>query len=112
MFPRFLPTPRSSFFLFGPRGTGKSTWIRSNFEDAFVVNLLAAEVMLRYERNPEAFRAEVLTHPRSRWIVIDEVQRAPRLLDEVHFLMEEKGHKKFALTGSPARDTKHGAPNT
>ena len=111
MFPRLLPPPRSSFFLFGPRGTGKSTWIRSTLEDAFVVNLLAADVMLRYERDPAEFRAEVLAHPRSRWIVIDEVQRAPRLLDEVHFLMEEKGYKKFALTGSSARKLKRGAAN-
>lgn len=111
MFPRTLPTPRSSFFLFGARGTGKSTWIRSRFEDAFVVNLLASEVMLRYERDPAELRAEVLTQPRSRWIVIDEVQRAPRLLNEVHFLMEEKGYKKFALTGSSARKLKRGAAN-
>ncbi|HSY50222.1 MAG TPA: ATP-binding protein [Thermoanaerobaculia bacterium] len=111
MFTRALPTPRSSFFLFGPRGTGKSTWIHSRFEDAFVVNLLASDVMLRYERDPSEFRAEVLAHPRSRWIVIDEVQRAPGLLNEVHFLMEEKGYKKFALTGSSARKLKRGAAN-
>jgi predicted AAA+ superfamily ATPase len=111
MFPRLLPTPRSAFFLFGPRGTGKRTWIRSRFEDAVVVNLLASDVMLRYERDPAALRAEVLAQPRGRWIVIDEVQRAPRLLDEVHFLMEEKGYKKFALTGSSARKLKRGAAN-
>jgi predicted AAA+ superfamily ATPase len=111
MYTRFLKTPRSSFFLFGPRGTGKSTWIRSQFEDAFTVNLLAADVMLRHERDPSGFRAEVLAQPRNRWIVVDEVQRAPRLLDEVHFLMEEKGYKKFALTGSSARKLKRGAAN-
>src|SRR5437762_9531973 len=111
MYTRALPTPHSSFFLFGPRGTGKSTWIRSRFEDAFVVNLLAADVMLRHERDPAGFRAEVLAHPRSRWIVVDEVQRVPRLLDEVHFLMEEKGYKKFALTGSSARKLRRGAAN-
>ena len=111
MFPRLLKTPRSSFFLFGARGTGKSTWIRSHLEDALVVNLLNADVMLRYERDPATFRAEVLAQPRSRWIVVDEVQRAPRLLDEVHFLMEEKGYKKFALTGSSARKLKRGAAN-
>jgi len=111
MFPRLLPTPRSAFFLFGPRGTGKSTWIRSRFEDAVVVNLLASDVMLRYQRDPAVLRAEVLAQPRGRWIVIDEVQRTPRLLDEVHFLMEEKGYKKFALTGSSARKLKRGAAN-
>jgi uncharacterized protein len=111
MFPRSLASPRSAFFLFGARGTGKSTWIRSRFEDAFVINLLAADTMLRYEQNPSRLREEVLTHPRTRWIVIDEVQRAPRLLDEVHFLMEEHGYKRFALTGSSARKLKRGAAN-
>jgi predicted AAA+ superfamily ATPase len=111
MFPRSLPTPRNAFFLFGPRGTGKSTWIRSRFRDAVVVNLLAGDTMLRYERDPGQLRAEVLAHPRSRWIVLDEVQRAPKLLDEVHFLMEEKGYKRFALTGSSARKLKRGAAN-
>jgi predicted AAA+ superfamily ATPase len=52
-----------------------------------------------------------LAQPRNRWIVIDEVQRAPRLLDEVHFLMEEHGYRKFALTGSSARKLKRGAAN-
>jgi predicted AAA+ superfamily ATPase len=111
MFPRSLGRPRSSFFLFGPRGTGKSTWIRSQFEDAYVVNLLPAEAMLRYERDPATFRAEVLSRPTTEWIVVDEVQRVPRILDEVHYLMEEKGYKKFALTGSSARKLKRGAAN-
>lgn len=111
MFPRTLQPPRSSFFLFGPRGTGKSTWIRSHFEDAYVVNLLPADSMLRYERDPSHFRAEVLARPTTQWIVIDEVQRVPKLLDEVHFLMEEKGYKRFALTGSSARKLKRGAAN-
>src|SRR3954451_5693248 len=111
MYTRLLKTPRSSFFLFGPRGTGKSTWIRSQFADAFTVNLLAADVMLRYERDPSELRAEVLAQRKDRWLVVDEVQRVPRLLDEVHFLMEEHGYKKFALTGSSARKLKRGAAN-
>ncbi|MPZ44154.1 MAG: AAA family ATPase [Betaproteobacteria bacterium] len=111
MFTRTLGRPRSSFFLFGPRGTGKSTWIRSHFGDAHVVNLLAADSMLRYERNPEHFRQEVLARPTDQWIVVDEVQRVPRILDEVHFLMEEHGYKRFALTGSSARKLKRGAAN-
>lgn len=111
MFTRHLRPPRSAFFLFGPRGTGKSTWIREHFQDAYVVNLLPADAMLRYERDPTLFRAEVLAQPGSTWIVIDEVQRVPRLLDEVHFLMEEEGYKRFALTGSSARKLKRGAAN-
>jgi predicted AAA+ superfamily ATPase len=110
MYTRLLPVPRSSFFLFGPRGTGKSTWIRSHFEDVFVVNLLETDTMLRLERDPSQFRAAVLAQPRSRWVVLDEVQRVPRLLDEVHFLMEE-GYRRFALTGSSARKLKRGAAN-
>lgn len=111
MFTRSLSAPKGAFFLFGPRGTGKSTWVRSRFADAWVVNLLAGETMLKYEHDPSRFRAEVLAQPRTRWIVLDEVQRAPKLLDEVHFLMEEKGYKRFALTGSSARKLKRGAAN-
>jgi predicted AAA+ superfamily ATPase len=111
MFSRTLAPPRTAFFLFGARGTGKSTWIRSRFEDAFVVNLLGADVMLRYQREPSRLREEVLTQPRNRWIVIDEVQRVPAILDEVHYLMEEEGYKRFALTGSSARKLKRGGAN-
>jgi uncharacterized protein len=111
MFPRDLKAPTGAFFLFGPRGTGKSTWIRNHFPGAHIVNLLASEVMVRFERDPSLLRAEVLALPRSRWVVLDEVQRAPRLLDEVHLLMEEHGHKRFALTGSSARKLKRGAAN-
>lgn len=111
MFPRTLSPARSAFFLFGPRGTGKSTWLRNMFTDAFVVNLLPADAMVRYQRAPELFRAEVMTQPRDRWIVVDEIQRAAALLDEVHFLMEEKGYRRFVLTGSSARKLKHGAAN-
>jgi predicted AAA+ superfamily ATPase len=111
MFTRTLAAPRSAFFLFGPRGTGKSTWIRSRFEDAYVVNLLGAATMLRYERDPSRLRAEVRVLPKNRWVVIDEVQRVPRILDEVHFLMEEEGHRRFALTGSSARKLKRGGAN-
>ncbi len=111
MFPRHLTPPSSSFFLLGPRGTGKSTWLREHFPEALVVNLLGADTMLRYQRDPSLLRAEVLAQPRERWIVIDEVQRAPRLLDEVHLLMEEHRYKRFALTGSSARKLKRGAAN-
>jgi predicted AAA+ superfamily ATPase len=111
MFSRALAAPRASFFLFGPRGTGKSTWIRQKLADAHVVDLLPPETMLRFERSPSLFRAEVLAQPQSRWMVVDEVQRVPKLLDEVHFLMEQKGYKRFALTGSSARKLKRGAAN-
>jgi predicted AAA+ superfamily ATPase len=111
MFTRTLRRPDRAFFLFGPRGTGKSTWARSVLPDAHVVNLLLADAMLRYQRDPAVFRAEVLARPRSGWVVVDEVQRAPQLLDEVHYLMEEAGYRRFALTGSSARKLKRGSSN-
>lgn len=75
------------------------------------MNLLPPETALRYERAPELFQGEVLARPRDQWIVVDEVQRVPKLLDAVHFLMEEKGYKRFALTGSSARKLRRGAVN-
>lgn len=111
MFTRSLKPPRTSFYLFGPRGTGKSTWIRSRFQDALVINLLAPENVVRYERDSTQFRMEVLARPTSDWIVLDEVQRVPKLLDEVHFLMEEAGYKRFVLSGSSARKLKRGGVN-
>jgi predicted AAA+ superfamily ATPase len=111
MYTRSLTRPRTAFFLFGPRGTGKSTWIRAELGGAFIVNLLPADILLRYERDPAQFRHEVLARSPAEWVVIDEVQRSPRLLDEVHFLMEEHGYRRFALTGSSARKLKRGAAN-
>jgi uncharacterized protein len=111
MYTRTLDPPSSSFFLFGPRGTGKSTWVRSHFDGALIFNLLQSETMLRFQREPELFRASVLAQPRQRWIVVDEVQRVHSLLDEVHLLMEEKGYKRFVLTGSSARKLRKGAAN-
>lgn len=111
MFSRTLDPPRGAFFLFGPRGTGKSTWIRSHFGDALLVNLLQPENAIRFERDPALLRAQVLARAKSDWIVVDEVQRAPQLLDEVHYLMEEKGYRRFALTGSSARKLRRGSAN-
>jgi predicted AAA+ superfamily ATPase len=87
--------PTTAFFLFGPRGTGKSTWIRTHFDHAHVVNLLPADSILRYERDPAQFRAEVLSRPVSEWIVVDEVQRVPRVLDEVHSAANDGAREEF-----------------
>lgn len=111
MLPRSLAPPPRSFFLFGPRGTGKSTWIRARFPDAFTVNLLKAENMVRYERDPAQLRREVLARPRDGWIVLDEIQRVPALLNEVHVLMEEEGYRRFVLSGSSARKLRRGGAN-
>lgn len=111
MYTRQLNAPRSAFFLFGPRGTGKSTWLRTTFADPLTINLLPASTSLRYLRDPALFRAEVMAQPRERWIAVDQVQRVPALLDEVHWLMEEAGYRRFVLTGSSGRKLKRGAAN-
>lgn len=111
MYPRNLVPPARAFFLFGPRGTGKSTWLRTHLPDAKVIDLLPPATALEYQKDPALFRREVDAVERQRWIVVDEVQRAPQLLDEVHFLMENRGRRKFVLTGSSARKLRRGASN-
>jgi predicted AAA+ superfamily ATPase len=103
---RFLPKIEGSFFLFGPRGTGKSTWISLVFPEALVVNLLEPDAFRRFAARPETLIDLVRGQPRARTIVIDEVQKIPGLLDAVHQLMEEKRGHQFVLTGSSARKLK------
>lgn len=111
MYTRLLKAPDRSFFLFGPRGTGKTTWLLQYFPQAKFIDLLPPQQALAYEKNPSLLRAQVLALPKSQWIVVDEVQKVPALLDEIHFLMERHGHKKFVLTGSSARKIKRGQAN-
>lgn len=73
--------------------------------------MLPPDHTVRYQRDPALFRAEVQARPRTDWIVVDEVQRVPKLLDEVQYLMEENGYRKFVLTGSSARKLKRGSAN-
>lgn len=104
MYTRALPLPKGSFFLFGPRGTGKSTWLRQCLPDAAWFDLLRLPLVLELTRQPELFRARVEALPKGSWVVIDEVQRLPALLDEVHALIAEHGARyRFALSGSSAR---------
>ena len=114
MFRRLLQVSRgNSFFLFGARGTGKTTHIGQAFdpEASWYVDLLDPEAEDRYRRRPGLLESEVRALPASvQWILIDEVQRAPRLLDVVHRLIESTG-KRFVLTGSSARKLRRGASN-
>jgi predicted AAA+ superfamily ATPase len=104
MFARRFQLPGHSFLLLGPRGTGKTTWLRHLLPDALWFDLLRTQTVLALSRQPEAFRQQVEAQPRGRWVVIDEVQRMPSLLREVHALMTERGHGyRFALCGSSAR---------
>lgn len=110
MYPRLLKVPSGkSFFLFGPRGTGKSSWVRQQFPDAPYLDLLAADVYTELLAAPA--RLESRIGPRHRgWVVIDEVQKVPALLDEVHRLIESR-RWRFALTGSSARKLRRGGVN-
>ncbi len=114
MFRRLLKTTRShSFFLFGARGTGKTTYIKDSFDlDASLyIDLLDPEIEDAYRRMPQRFENQVRALPDAiKWVLIDEVQRAPRLLDIVHRLIESS-EKRFVLTGSSSRKLKRGASN-
>jgi uncharacterized protein len=110
MFSRALRAPGKSFFLFGPRATGKSTWLKQVLADAQTFDLLRSETYFELLRRPQALRERVSARDPARWVVIDEVQRVPALLDEVHALIEDTGYK-FALTGSSARKLKRGQAN-
>jgi len=104
MYTRHLKAPRESFFLFGPRGTGKSTWLRQQLPDAHWFDLLRMPLVLELTRRPETFRARIEALPKGSWVVVAEVQRMPALLDEVHALLAEHGKSyRFALSGSSAR---------
>lgn len=103
---RFFTPPKSSFFLFGPRGTGKSTLVNERFPEALYIDLLEPETFRAYSAKPERLRERLLAEPRKRIVVVDEVQKVPDLLSLVHSLIEEKAGWRFVLTGSSARKLK------
>ena len=104
MFTRRLALPPRSFLLLGPRGTGKTTWLRRHLPRAQWYNLLHDRELLRLMRSPGAFRQEIEALPKGAWVVIDEVQKLPSLLNEVHDALSAASRRwLFALTGSSAR---------
>jgi predicted AAA+ superfamily ATPase len=110
MLKRILKTPQQSFFLMGPRGAGKSTWLRATFPDAYVFDLLSEETYQRLLARPGIFADELRAIPTDKWVIIDEVQRLPSLLNEVHRFSEEK-RLRFVLCGSSARKLKRAGVN-
>ncbi len=105
MYSRIMKYPANkSFFLFGPRGTGKTTWLKTNFKSAIYIDLLDAELFNSLLARPDRLR-NFIPEAFADWVIIDEVQRVPLLLHEVHRLIEEN-HFKFILTGSSARKLK------
>jgi predicted AAA+ superfamily ATPase len=107
---RILRVPEQSFFLLGPRGTGKTTWLRHEFQQAHMVNLLDEALYQALLANPALFAAKMLALPEDSWVIVDEIQRLPNLLNEVHRFMEER-HMRFVLCGSSARKLKRTGVN-
>ncbi len=122
MYNRLLNISESlTFFLFGARSTGKTSLLRANssLAKALWIDLLDDDFFLALTRHPTSLESMVVEHlagggTQSSWIVIDEIQRVPKLLNEVHRLLESKelhGRVKFALTGSSARKLKRVGAN-
>jgi predicted AAA+ superfamily ATPase len=119
MIQRILRLPeKHSFFLFGARGTGKTSLLRALFkeEDTLFVDLLNLEQETQFLRDPERLGRLVDELPhRCKRVVLDEIQKVPRLLDVVHRKLEERKRKglplQFIMTGSSARKLKRGASN-
>lgn len=103
---RVFPKPKGkSYFIFGPRGTGKSTWIKATYPNALIIDLLEPEIYRQYRSFPERLR-EVLSAAKQPTVVIDEIQKVPALLSLIHALIEENKQRQFILTGSSARKLK------
>ncbi len=107
MFTRSLHTPllyNKSFFLFGPRGSGKTQWLKNNLPEALYFDLLQAKWRNLFLANPAELQKAIPSNF-SNWIILDEVQKVPAILNEIHRLIETY-HYKFILTGSSARKLK------
>ena len=103
--------PNESFSLWGPRQAGKSTLLAALYPNAMVVDLLEADTFLHYSTSPQAMRQELKARTtRPDRIIIDQIQKVPALLDEVHHLIEKSGYA-FALCGSSARKLRRGHAN-
>ncbi len=105
---RFFRVPDRSCFVFGPRGTGKSTWLRERIPDALFVDLLDPSTHRSLSARPERLRELLAGAPEKETVVIDEIQRVPELLTVVHAVMETPSPPRFILTGSSARKLRRG----
>ncbi len=103
---RLFQEPQKSYFLFGPRGTGKSTLANWRHPDALLIDLRLNRERLRFTADPDLLKSLVQAQPDGSTIIIDEIQKVPELLPVIHLLIEEKRQWKFILTGSNARKLK------
>lgn len=111
MINRLFKDPAQSYFLFGPRGTGKSTWVTKRYPHALRIDLLDDGVFREFSANPNRLLSVVRGLPSQGTVIIDEVQKLPPLLSLVHLLIEEKKGWTFVLTGSNARKLKRAGVN-
>ncbi len=105
---RFCQIPDRSCFLLGPRGTGKTTWLRSRLPDALFLDLLEPALHRSLSAHPERLRELIAGSPGKGTVVIDEIQRIPDLLTVIHAILEEASPPRFILTGSSARKLRRG----
>lgn len=110
MFARFFKPPQQSYFLFGPRGTGKSTWLKHYYSATYWVDLNDPEAFRYFAAGPERL-GQILKERAEKIVIIDEIQKAPDLLNVVHSIIEEKKGYQFVLTGSSARKLKQQGVN-
>ncbi len=108
---RILEPPAGSFFLLGPRGTGKTLWARSTFPDAIFIDLLDPELHRLYAARPERLRERIASEPEKTTVVIDEIQKLPVLLEVIHQVISSGSTIRFVLTGSSARKLRRGNVN-
>ncbi len=101
--PRLIRSTKESFFLFGPRGTGKSTWLLHSYPKALRLDLLDREIERRFLARPERLIDFVAPLTKGEVCIVDEVQRVPQLIPVIHLLIEEQKGIQFILTGSSAR---------
>ena len=112
MYTRVFKPPNRSFFLLGPRGTGKTTWLKFHYKNAVFYDLLDYSTYLRLLKDPSLFKKELSILNKKTTIVIDEVQRLPRLLDDVHYFLSLRNNPlRFILSGSSARKLRSRSAN-
>lgn len=108
---RFFIPSKNNFFIFGPRGTGKTFWAESHYNNALWINLLDAKTYRTLNANPERLFDWVKSNPDKNPIIVDEIQKVPELLDSIHWLISQYPLKQFIMTGSSARKLRRGGFN-
>lgn len=108
---RFFNPKAESFFLLGPRGTGKTSWSRMVHPEALRIDFLDPETLRRFAARPERLHERIAAHDGPRVAILDEIQKVPEILEVVHDLIEQRLGWRFILTGSSARKLRRGGVN-